>query len=125
MAEYTDYLTGKIGCTVRSPYRHVDVAGEIIDESMYNFLVRGDGKMCLCNKVGIWVSQKSCKKAKIKKGDRKSLYKLVPVGKEAVVYTINARVSGTLRHVDSFLVVVETGEEEYVIHKDLILAICW
>jgi len=119
-----DYISNKVGCTVTSPLKHIDIVGHIVQEAVYNFLVDTGDRLCICNKQAIWKLPKGCNGKQNGESSRKSLYAKVPKG-YVTVYLNNGKVAGRLVHVGNFEIVVEVSGEEYFIHKDLIVALCW
>ena len=121
--DINDYLMEKIGCYVSSPYKHVDVVGEIKEWAIYNFLISDGQRTCIANKNAVW--RLSCRNASKAPNKGRPLYSLIKKGTHVTVYLFNGKISGQLRHVGNFEVVVGVGDEEYYIHKDQIVAICW
>ncbi len=120
-----DFFTGKTGCHISSPLKHVDIVGEIVQEAVYNFLIDAGDKMCVGNKIGVWRISR-CGGSSGGNGERrKSLYAKVPKGVGVTVYLANGKVQGRLVDIGVYEVLVEVGGDIIYIHKDLVYALCW
>ena len=120
-----DFFTNKIGCNITSPFKHVDIVGEIVQEAVYNFLIDTGDKWCVGNKIGVWRVSKCKGKSESNGERRKSLYAKVPKGVGVTVYLANGKVQGRLVDIGIHEVLVEVSGETIYIHKDLVYALCW
>jgi hypothetical protein len=121
-----DFFTGRTGCQISSPLKHVDIVGEITQEAIYNILIDAGDKMCIGNKIGVWRVAGNCKPKSSSNGERrKSFYAKVPKGVGVTVYLANGKVQGKLVDIGVYEVLVDVNGDIIYIHKDLVYALCW